>query len=134
MTIEDKHHFIIINERGNECQRFYYEKIRNWQKYQTSSDLYSPYPLSIYSFEHDLITLSMPLNIIAVIPKNKNLAYEAKVLSKGRHQLHSIQYFNGNKSELWLIGGGTFHNYYDGSGRFGGKTFGSANSRIVNLE
>ena len=105
MTVEDNAHFIIWNERGDECQRLYLHDIDLNLRYnfEFGNVEYSPYHMSAYSFEDDLMVFGGPFDFLTIIPMNKKDSYLAGVQLSNVYDLISIN-FMGNASRIWLLG------------------------------
>ena len=102
MTNENSH-FIIWDNHGRECQRFYFYFLN----YYLSSRLHqSYYHMSKYSFKEELMIFmaTLHLNTFFVIPKEKQLSFQGNLEITSQYHGYSVHIMKNN-SEVWLFGG-----------------------------
>lgn len=103
-TTSDKHHFIVWNAEGFECQRFTIDDI-HVLNFDTMY-LYSPYYMSAYSFSTDMMYFGMASTYFMVMPSIKEQTFLGE-LGVGMYDVpfSASSHFLHNSSNVWLIGG-----------------------------
>ena len=120
VTHKDKE-FIVWNEFGVECQRLYLYYLSDMNKL-TYRPIYSPYHMTAYSFDEDLLFFATTIFNFMVLPQNKHKSYLGQFADYDQYRYTSIHLLR-NSSYAWLIGGYKFKEQFDVNGRYFEKLF-----------
>lgn len=106
--------FVIWNEYGFECQRFYLQLHYHFNHIDTKFP-YSLYHMSQYSFSSDFIFLSTLYYLFFVLPGNKKDSYIGSLGSlDSYYPIFTTSLLMNNATRVWLIGGTSKGHYYPG--------------------
>ena len=103
ITDGGKGHFIVHDQTGAECQRFFLHHHWRYNQFAKANPL-SLYHLSDYSFEKDLIYLGLNNFYFIVLPQVKRMSFIGYMTI---HELpmYISSHIMKNTSLVWLLGG-----------------------------
>ena len=102
IVLKQENHFIVFNEFGEECQRFYLTHTFLRRTFKSDKPEMSIRYFIAYSHEHDIIVLqSANGQHFWILPENKELSFEGT--SPGHHE--GVTPHIMNRTHIWLLGG-----------------------------
>ena len=93
--------FIVRNEFGLECQRFY---LHYYDYFDRTLPHYIHYGAWKYTFKMDYAIFFLPSNYFIVMPEQKNLTYMAFSQAEELMGLSSFHFIE-NVTKIWILGG-----------------------------
>ena len=97
--------YIIWNEDGIECQRFYNQELGRIDAPHVPNFIQSNYHMSKYSFTSDLIFMLLTENYFFVLPEVKDLCFMGFAPLAHSYASVSAHIMDRNATNIWLLGG-----------------------------
>lgn len=98
-------HFIVWDEFGMECQRFYL-----FEHFNLYGPPVSPYHINSYSFAHDLIYIGLGNSYFFVLLRDKSASFIGRFRILRKHvPTYTSSHIMSDATKVWLLGGDEYH-------------------------